>query len=108
MLWQLLASLLIVLLSSKDEIFLVLCCGWLMFVCHRTLIPELKAGPSSMQQCIGRFLAALDYTAFPHGLLDAIQCLLEYVKNPVKSPLKSLLYYLMDIQGKPGSYRSTP
>jgi tubulin-specific chaperone D len=36
-----------------------------------------------MQQSLGRFLGVLDYDAHPHGLLEAVHCLLDAVKLSV-------------------------
>lgn len=41
-----------------------------------------------MQQSLGLFLGALDYDAYSHNLLDAVQCLLESVDPSVGVELK--------------------
>lgn len=48
-----------------------------------TLIREFRSGSSTSQQSLGRFLGVLDYNAYPHGLSEALECLLESVSPSV-------------------------
>ncbi|KIJ62569.1 hypothetical protein HYDPIDRAFT_157330 [Hydnomerulius pinastri MD-312] len=43
------------------------------------LIREFKDGSPSLQQSLGHVLGVLDYDAHPHGLKEAVDCLLESV-----------------------------
>ncbi|KAA1469978.1 TBCD protein [Dentipellis sp. KUC8613] len=58
-------------------------------------------GTPTMQQSLGRFLGKLDYSAFPHGLSGAIECLLDSVNNT--SPTR-----MMNIEARRNCYESLP
>jgi hypothetical protein len=57
-----------------------------------------------MQQSLGRFLGVLDYDAYPHGLLEARQCLLESVKLSVRLEY-SRLTAVHPVFSRPKGYR---
>lgn len=50
-----------------------------------TLIRDIRSGSPAMQQSLCRVLGVLDYDAYPHGLEDAIKCLLGCVDRSVRT-----------------------
>ena len=44
-----------------------------------------------MQQSLCRVLGVLDYAAYPHGILKAIDCLLRCIDRSVRLPTCALL-----------------
>ena len=48
-----------------------------------TLIREFKAGSPALQQSLAMLLGVLDYSAHPHGLSEAIKCLMDSVDPSV-------------------------
>ena len=47
------------------------------------LIREFEGQSPPMQQSLARVLGVLDYAAFPHGVQDAVRCLLRMVDRKV-------------------------
>ena len=47
------------------------------------LVREFEGGSPQMQQSLARVLGVLDYAAHPHGMQDAVRCLLRMVDRKV-------------------------
>ena len=52
------------------------------------LVREFETGTPPMQQSLARVLGVLDYAAHPHGIVDAVRCLLRMVDRKVGRRLK--------------------
>ena len=50
------------------------------------LVNDFEKGTPPMQQSLARVLGVLDYAAHPHGVENAIRCLLRMVDRKVTSP----------------------
>ncbi|TFY52216.1 hypothetical protein EVJ58_g10139 [Rhodofomes roseus] len=65
------------------------------------LIRDFSSGSPPMQQSLCRVLGALDYAAYPHGILKAIDCLLTCVdrSNPSK---------IVNVEARRNAFNSMP
>ena len=50
------------------------------------LVNDFEKGTPPMQQSLARVLGVLDYAAHPHGVENAMRCLLRMVDRKVTSP----------------------